>query len=151
MSSVTEVAPAVAAATYPYFTEEHDMFRETVKQFVQTEIAPHAEEWDDITLEQWHRENVHNDDVLHFLTSEARVNFTAEPWQLSFLYFLFYLRSGDNFTMLASYDNGAQMYVVPESMHQVAAAIGTSSTDRPHSSSPVHRNGSRGPWVIEGP
>jgi monoamine oxidase len=86
--------------------------------------APHAEEWDDITLEQWHLENVHNDDVLHFLTSEARVNFTAEPWQLSFLYFLFYLRSGDNFTMLASYDNGAQMYIVPESMHQVAAAIG---------------------------
>ena len=86
--------------------------------------APHADEWDDITLEQWHRENVHNDDVLHFLTSEARVNFTAEPWQLSFLYFLFYLRSGDNFTMLASYDNGAQMYIVPESMHQVAAAIG---------------------------
>jgi monoamine oxidase len=50
--------------------------------------APHAEEWDDITLEEWHRENVHNDDVFRFLTSEARVNFTAEPWQLSFLYFI---------------------------------------------------------------
>ena len=86
--------------------------------------APHAVEWDDITLEEWHRENVHNDDVLRFLTSEARVNFTADPWQLSFLYFLFYLRSGDGFTMLASYDNGAQMYIVPESMHQVTAAIG---------------------------
>jgi acyl-CoA dehydrogenase len=47
MSSVTEVAPAVAAATYPYFTEEHGLFRQTVKQFVQTEIAPHAEEWDE--------------------------------------------------------------------------------------------------------
>src|SRR2546421_12061078 len=46
MSSMTEAAP-VAATTYPYFTEEHDMFRETVKQFVQTEIAPHAEEWDE--------------------------------------------------------------------------------------------------------
>jgi citronellyl-CoA dehydrogenase len=32
---------------YPYFTEEHHMFRETVKQFVQTEIAPHTEEWDE--------------------------------------------------------------------------------------------------------
>src|SRR6266850_3033880 len=61
--------------------------------------APRAEEWDDITLEEWHRENVRNDDVLRFLTSEARVNFTAEPWQLSFLYFLFYLRSGNSFTM----------------------------------------------------
>jgi citronellyl-CoA dehydrogenase len=47
MSSVTEVAPAVTAATYPYFTEEHGLFRQTVKQFVQAEIAPHAEEWDE--------------------------------------------------------------------------------------------------------
>ena len=46
MSSMTETAPAVAT-TYPYFTEEHDMFRETVRQFVQAEIAPHAEEWDE--------------------------------------------------------------------------------------------------------
>ena len=34
-------------ATYPYFTEEHLMFRETVKKFCQTEIAPHTEEWDE--------------------------------------------------------------------------------------------------------
>ncbi len=91
--------------------------------------APRAEEWDDITVEQWHRENVHNDDVLHFLDTEARVDFTAEPWQLSFLYYLFYLRSGDNWTMLASFNNGAQMYIVPESMHQVAAAIGKELAD----------------------
>src|SRR5258705_6208787 len=47
MSSVTEVAPSVTAATYPYCTEEHGLFRQTVKQFVQAEIAPHAEEWDE--------------------------------------------------------------------------------------------------------
>ena len=86
--------------------------------------APHAEEWDDITLEQWHRENVHNDDVLRFLDTQARIDFAAEPWQLSFLYYLFYLRSGDGWMTLASYNNGAQMYIVPESMHRVAAAIG---------------------------
>jgi citronellyl-CoA dehydrogenase len=33
--------------TYPYFTEEHSMFRETVRKFVQAEISPHAEEWDE--------------------------------------------------------------------------------------------------------
>jgi len=32
---------------YPYFTEEHAMLRETVKQFCQKEIAPYAEEWDE--------------------------------------------------------------------------------------------------------
>lgn len=31
---------------YPYFTEEHEMFRRTVRDFVQKELAPHAEEWD---------------------------------------------------------------------------------------------------------
>jgi citronellyl-CoA dehydrogenase len=33
--------------TYPYFTEEHSMLRETVKQFCLKEVAPHAEEWDE--------------------------------------------------------------------------------------------------------
>ena len=46
MSALTEAPPAMATK-YPYFTEEHDMFRETVKQFVQAEIAPYAEEWDE--------------------------------------------------------------------------------------------------------
>lgn len=41
------IAPATAPATYPYFTEEHQMLRETVKQFCLKEIAPHAEEWDE--------------------------------------------------------------------------------------------------------
>ncbi len=31
---------------YPCFTEEHEMFRRTVRDFVQKELAPHAEEWD---------------------------------------------------------------------------------------------------------
>ena len=31
---------------FPYFTEEHRMLRDTVKQFAQREIAPYAEEWD---------------------------------------------------------------------------------------------------------
>jgi alkylation response protein AidB-like acyl-CoA dehydrogenase len=40
---------AIAAETkaeYPYFTEEHEMIRRTVKRFCLEEIAPHAEEWD---------------------------------------------------------------------------------------------------------
>jgi len=40
---------AVAAEVkqeFPYFTEEHDMIRQTVKRFCREEIAPYAEEWD---------------------------------------------------------------------------------------------------------
>ncbi len=36
-----------ATATYPYFTEEHDLFRETIKRFSREEIARHAGEWED--------------------------------------------------------------------------------------------------------
>ncbi|MBI1786620.1 MAG: acyl-CoA dehydrogenase family protein [Acidobacteria bacterium] len=40
-------APPVAVATeYPYFTEEHELIRQTVKRFCLEEIAPYAEEWD---------------------------------------------------------------------------------------------------------
>ncbi len=43
------IETAIAADTkteYPYFTEEHEMIRRTVKRFCLEEIAPHAEEWD---------------------------------------------------------------------------------------------------------
>ena len=35
-----------AQLQFPYFTEEHRMLRDTVKQFAEREIAPYAEEWD---------------------------------------------------------------------------------------------------------
>ncbi|MBX3279437.1 MAG: acyl-CoA dehydrogenase family protein [Acidobacteria bacterium] len=36
-----------AEKTYPYFAEEHEMLRETVREFAKREIAPYAEEWDE--------------------------------------------------------------------------------------------------------
>ncbi len=42
-----EAVATEAKAEYPYFTEEHHMLRQTVKQFCQAEIAPHTEEWDE--------------------------------------------------------------------------------------------------------
>jgi citronellyl-CoA dehydrogenase len=35
-----------APASFPYFTEEHELIRQTVKRFCQEEIAPHAAAWD---------------------------------------------------------------------------------------------------------
>ncbi len=46
MTTATATAPT-PERTFPYFTEEHAMLRETVKQFCLNEIAPHAEEWDE--------------------------------------------------------------------------------------------------------
>ena len=33
------------SAKFPQFTEEHEMFRKTVRDYVRKELAPHAEEW----------------------------------------------------------------------------------------------------------
>jgi len=35
------------AAEYPYFTEEHDLIRQSVTRFSKEEIAPYAAEWDE--------------------------------------------------------------------------------------------------------
>ena len=29
-----------------YFNEDHELFRQTVRQFMETEVAPHAEAWE---------------------------------------------------------------------------------------------------------
>ena len=31
----------------PYYTEEHEAFRATMRRFVEAEIAPFADEWDE--------------------------------------------------------------------------------------------------------
>ncbi len=31
----------------PFFTEEHDMLRQSIREFVEKELAPHAEEWEE--------------------------------------------------------------------------------------------------------
>jgi citronellyl-CoA dehydrogenase len=35
-----------AQTPFPYFTDEHELIRQTVKRFCQEEIVPHAAEWD---------------------------------------------------------------------------------------------------------
>jgi alkylation response protein AidB-like acyl-CoA dehydrogenase len=41
------MVPEQAHATYPYFTAEHDLIRQTVKRFCREEIALFAQEWDE--------------------------------------------------------------------------------------------------------
>jgi alkylation response protein AidB-like acyl-CoA dehydrogenase len=43
---MASVAAPDTGAAFPYFTEEHDLIRQTVKRFAQEQIAPFAAEWD---------------------------------------------------------------------------------------------------------
>src|SRR6186997_732638 len=39
-----------ARARHPLFGDEHDALRESIRRFAQTELAPHAEEWERTTF-----------------------------------------------------------------------------------------------------
>jgi len=84
---------------------------------------PRAEEYDHITTDEWLASQTKNKTVLDFLRAFVRGIFTADSYQISFLFFLFYMRSGDNYDMLFGYENAAQAWTVKETMHQVAALM----------------------------
>jgi monoamine oxidase len=83
----------------------------------------HAEELDQTTVEEWLKSQTRNPAALRFFESATRILFTADPFQLSLLYFLFCLRSGDDFNTVYAFENGAQGFLVNETMHQVAAKV----------------------------
>ena len=85
--------------------------------------APRATEWDDMTADEWFRANIKSHAVRGFLHYFTVGIFTCESWQLSFLFFLFYLRSGHNFEDLLGIENAAQMWTIKETMHGVAESI----------------------------
>jgi len=70
--------------------------------------ARRAEQWDALTLETWKRRNMRTAGARLFLDIVTRAVFTSEPRDLSFLFFLEYMRSGQGLESLISIRNGAQ-------------------------------------------
>lgn len=84
---------------------------------------PRAEEFDDMTVADWFESQTKNQSLLGFLRLTTRLNFAADPSQISFLYFLFYQCSGDDFETLNTFKNGAQAFLVRETMHHLATRV----------------------------
>src|SRR3954462_14315270 len=42
-----------SARRHPLFTDDHDGLRESIRAFVEKELAPHAEEWEETTFPNW--------------------------------------------------------------------------------------------------
>mmetsp|Transcript_9446 Transcript_9446/g.23608 ORF Transcript_9446/g.23608 Transcript_9446/m.23608 type:complete len:463 (-) Transcript_9446:62-1450(-) len=71
-------------------------------------MAERAKEWDEITVKEWqerHITNPHTKVLMNFIVCTV---FAADPSQVSFLYFLFYMRGGDGYNNLANVHGGAQ-------------------------------------------
>jgi monoamine oxidase len=70
--------------------------------------ARRAAEWDGETVESWKRRHLRAGGSRLFLDIVVRAVFTSEPRDLSFLYFLSYIKSGHGLEMLTSIPGGAQ-------------------------------------------
>jgi monoamine oxidase len=70
--------------------------------------TPGAAALDAITVEDWKREHVRTAGARAALDVAVRAIFAAEPRELSFLHFLFYLNSGGGILRLATIPRGAQ-------------------------------------------
>ena len=54
MTTADVLKPDYAAQRKHFiFTEEHQQLRESIRRFAQTELAPHAEEWEETTFPDW--------------------------------------------------------------------------------------------------
>jgi monoamine oxidase len=85
--------------------------------------TPRAKEFDAITVENWISAQTKNDIVRSLVRSSISNIFQSEPHQMSFLYFLFYVRSGDRFETLWGLKDAAQAFLVTEGFHGVAARL----------------------------
>jgi monoamine oxidase len=70
--------------------------------------AARAAEWDSMTLETWKRRHLRSAGARLFVDVVTRAVLTSEPRDVSFLYFLSYLRWGHGLGNLISIDGGAQ-------------------------------------------
>jgi monoamine oxidase len=70
--------------------------------------APRAAEWDGETVESWKRRHLRAGGSRLFVDLVVRAVFTSEPRDLSFLYFLSYVKAGHGLEMLTGIPGGAQ-------------------------------------------
>lgn len=90
--------------------------------------APGALDLDSMTVESWKRQMLKTSAGRALLDIAVRAIFAAEPRDLSFLHFLFYLNSGGGLELMGRMENGAQQdrFVggAQEIPRRLAAALG---------------------------
>ncbi|HLN32809.1 MAG TPA: flavin monoamine oxidase family protein [Gemmataceae bacterium] len=99
--------------------------------------ARKADLWDSMTLETWKRRHLHSKGARLFLDIVTRAVFTSEPRDLSFLYFLSYLRWGHGLDRLISIPDGAQQNRFVGGAQQICERMAAGLAERVVLSAPV--------------
>ncbi|WP_394846926.1 FAD-dependent oxidoreductase [Pendulispora brunnea] len=99
--------------------------------------SPDARAWDAITLEAWMNENVRTKDARFLLSNIARAVLAAEPDEVSFLFFLDFLRRGGTLDETAGIAGGAQETRIIEGMQTVSERMASALPEPVHLGEPV--------------
>jgi monoamine oxidase len=75
---------------------------------------PQADRYDEMTLRTWIHAHTRTEAARHILEIGLQTVFAAESSEISLLFALFYLRSGDNLKTLINITNGAQQTILKE-------------------------------------
>ncbi|MEM8784909.1 MAG: FAD-dependent oxidoreductase [Pseudomonadota bacterium] len=101
---------------------------------------PQAAKLDGQTVETWLTENVRSARLRELFRVLCYALFCAEASQISMLFFLHYVKSGDNLDVLVSADKGgAQNFMFHGGVHQIARKMAEELGDRVHLNAPVTR------------
>lgn len=99
--------------------------------------ARNAARWDAMTAEDWLSRSIRTRGAKTVLRIATEMIFGAEPRDLSFLYFLFYLRSGGGFLRLAEIEGGAQQDRLVGGAQQLSIRLGERLDGRVEMNAPV--------------
>ncbi len=99
--------------------------------------APRAAEWDGMTLETWKNRHVRSAGARLFIDIVTRAVLTSEPRDVSFLYFLSYLRWGEGLESLISIPDGAQQDRFVGGAQQICTRLAERLTPRVRLNAPV--------------
>jgi len=85
--------------------------------------CPEALSWDSMNLELWERQNMKSEVAINLLNFIIRTVFAVEPSQVSFLFFLLFLRSGFGYNSLSDIRGGAQQERVVGGTQSISMAL----------------------------
>jgi monoamine oxidase len=100
---------------------------------------PKAAYYDEMTLRTWIRQHTRTEAARHMLEIGIQTVFAAESSEISLLFALFYLRSGDNLETLISITNGAQQTILKEGTQGLLKKIAAPFGNRILLNSPVQK------------
>ncbi|XP_046990529.1 amine oxidase [flavin-containing]-like [Schistocerca americana] len=85
--------------------------------------APLAQEWDAITVREYLRKHCWTRDAVEFLESICQFNNTADAYEISLLYYLWYMHQGKGMDSLWSIKDGAQENRIQGGTQQISIKL----------------------------